>query len=480
MPPDDAGGAPGPVPGAAGEIVEPPTGIPAFLGPTAWAIGPCGEDLTGVPTPIESMTELELRFGPPYPDPIDLEVVESGAGGFTLAGCRCPEVPSFLLHWAVTHFFANGGRRCWIVSTGGTDAAVSLGNGAGTPGLADGLAALDPEQEPDLVVVPDAIALPADEHAALAGRVLAFAAATRRFAVLDARGGLAPLGEMELAAARATFGTAALDHGAAYYPFLRTRWAPVVSEDEANGTSNVRVRLVRASGAERDVDLLALRIGSPPTDGDPLPPLPAAYEAARSAIAARRLVVPPSGAMAGVYAAIDLARGVWRPPAGVALEAVEAPAVAVDDALQERLGRDPSGGLSINALRAFAGRGTLVWGARTLSADPEWRYVPVRRLLSHLELSIERSLRWAVLEPNEEATWSEVRELVSRQLMGRWRAGALAGATPREAFHVSCGLGTTMSEEDLASGRLVVRVGVAPVRPAELVFVTIALALAPH
>ena len=460
------------------EVLELPTGIPAFLGPTAWARGEAGEDLAMVPTPVGSLAELHHRFGPPHPDPIEMEMVENAAGAFTVTRCAVRAVPSRLLHWAVAHFFANGGRRCWIVSTGAHDAPVALGGEPGAPGLLEGLAALDRADEPDLVLAPDALALAPEEHAALARTLLARCAVPRRrFAVLDVREGLGPLDEPALAAARALFGEADLDRGAAYYPFLRTTWPPIVAEDEATGASNVRVNLVRASGETHVVDLLELRDGA---ERAALPPLPAAYDVARAAIAARRLVLPPSGAVAGVYAATDESHGVWKAPAGVALEQVEAPAVAIDAVAQERLNVDAATGRSINVVRGFPGRGTLLWGARTLAGnDNEWRYVPVRRYLAMLEESIDRSTHWTVYEPNEERTWTAVRALVENYLVKKWRCGALAGATPREAFYVRCGLGSTMTEEDVAAGRLILEVGVAVVRPAEFILLRIAHAIEP-
>ena len=460
------------------EVVELPTGIPALLGPTAWARGEAGEDLTLVPTPVGSLAELRLRFGPPHPDPIDVEMVESAAGAFVVTRCAFRAVPSRLLHWAVAHFFANGGRRCWVVSTGAHEAPVALGGEPGPPGLLEGLAALDRADEPDLALAPDALALAPEQHAVFVRALLARCAMPRRrFAVLDLREGLGPLDGPALAAARELFGETNLDRGAAYYPFLRTPWAPVVAEDEATGASNVRVRLVRASGETHEVDLVALRDGSEP---GAQPPLAAAYDAVRDAIAAGRLVLPPSGAVAGVYAATDASRGVWKAPAGVALEEVEAPAVAIDGAAQESLNVDVASGRSINVVRDFPGRGTLLWGARTLAGnDDEWRYVPVRRYLATLEESIDRSTSWTVFEPNDASTWSAVRALVESYLLAKWRAGSLAGATPREAFYVRCGLGTTMTEEDIAAGRLVLEVGVATVRPAEFIVLRIAHAIEP-
>jgi phage tail sheath protein FI len=140
------------------------------------------------------------------------------------------------------------------------------------------------------------------------------------------------------------------------------------------------------------------------------------------------------------------------------------------DADQEGLNVDPTAGKSINAIRDFTGKGTLVWGARTLAGnDNEWRYVPVRRFFNMVEESVKKSTYWAVFEPNDANTWVKVRGMIENYLTQKWREGALAGATPKEAFFVRCGLGTTMSAVDILEGRMNVEIGMAVVRPAEFI-----------
>ena len=122
----------------------------------------------------------------------------------------------------------------------------------------------------------------------------------------------------------------------------------------------------------------------------------------------------------------------------------------------------------INALRFFEGRGNRVWGARTMTSDPEWKYVNVRRLFIYLEHSIDKSTQWAVFEPNNEQLWANVRQAVSDFLYVMWKGGSLLGTKPEEAFFVRCDR-TTMTQNDLDNGRLIVLVGIAPVNPAEFV-----------
>ncbi len=180
--------------------------------------------------------------------------------------------------------------------------------------------------------------------------------------------------------------------------------------------------------------------------------------------------VPPSGAIAGIYAFVDNARGVWKAPANVSLSSVLAPVVAINDADQEDLNVDVNAGKSINAIRAFTGKGTLVWGARTLAGnDNEWRYVPVRRFFNMVEESVKKSTSWAVFEPNAAPLWTRVKAMIDNYLIDKWREGALAGATPDEAFFVKIGLGQTMTAQDVLEGRLIVEIGMAAVRPAEFI-----------
>jgi phage tail sheath protein FI len=181
------------------------------------------------------------------------------------------------------------------------------------------------------------------------------------------------------------------------------------------------------------------------------------------------VLLPPSGAVAGVYAAVDRTRGVWKAPANVSLADVSGVAVKVNDQGQEDLNVS-STGKSVNAIRVFAGKGCLVWGARTLAGnDNEWRYVPVRRFFNMAEESIKKATEPFVFEPNDRGTWVRVRAMIENFLTVQWRQGALAGAVPAQAFFVKVGLGETMTSQDILEGRMIVEVGMAVVRPAEFI-----------
>ncbi|MGH6691408.1 MAG: phage tail sheath family protein, partial [Gammaproteobacteria bacterium] len=175
--------------------------------------------------------------------------------------------------------------------------------------------------------------------------------------------------------------------------------------------------------------------------------------------------VPPSGHVAGIFARTDVTRGVWKAPAGI--EATVAEAVGLQyqllDAEQDLL--NP---VSLNCLRQFPGVGIVSWGTRTLSPDPEWRYVPVRRMGLFLKESLRRGLQWAVFEPNGERLWANIRQTVASFLYNEWFNGALLGAKREEAYFVKCDR-STMTQNDLDNGRLVCLVGVAALKPAEFV-----------
>ena len=177
--------------------------------------------------------------------------------------------------------------------------------------------------------------------------------------------------------------------------------------------------------------------------------------------------VAPSGAVAGICARVDRTRGVHQAPANEPVLGIVGLAAQVSKAEQEQL--NPAG---VNAIRSFPGRGILVWGARTMSSDPEWRYVSIRRLFAFLEHSIDQGTQWAVFEPNGEPLWAAVRQAVEDFLLLQWQAGALLGQKPEDAFFVRCDR-STMTQNDLDNGRLVVLVGVAALRPAEFVVVRI-------
>ena len=177
----------------------------------------------------------------------------------------------------------------------------------------------------------------------------------------------------------------------------------------------------------------------------------------------QKLMLPPSGFMAGLYGRVDVARGVFKAPANEVVQGLDRFESNIDKGRDEVL--NPEG---INALRFFPDRGYRVWGARTLSSDPLWIYINVRRLFIYLEHSIDKATQWAVFEPNNETLWARIAQSVRDFLQVQWLSGALLGATADQAFFVRCDR-STMTQNDLDNGRMICLVGVAPTRPAEFV-----------
>ncbi len=177
----------------------------------------------------------------------------------------------------------------------------------------------------------------------------------------------------------------------------------------------------------------------------------------------KNTMIPPSGAVMGIYARSDNTRGVHKAPANEVVRGCSGLDCQFNTGEQDIL--NPKG---VNLIRSFPGQGIRVWGARTTSSDSSWKYVNVRRLFIFIEESIKANTNWAVFEPNDEALWVRVQRTISVFLNNLWRQGSLAGGTPDEAFFVNIGR-DTMSQDDIDNGRLVCVIGVAPVKPAEFV-----------
>ncbi|WP_432947690.1 phage tail sheath family protein [Kribbella sp. CA-253562] len=177
----------------------------------------------------------------------------------------------------------------------------------------------------------------------------------------------------------------------------------------------------------------------------------------------RNIHVPPSGHVAGVWARTDEERGVHKAPANEVVRGAIDLETTITKAEHDLL--NPVG---VNCIRSFPGRGIRIWGARTLSSDPAWRYVNVRRLFNYLEESVLQGTQWVVFEPNDDALWARIRRTISAFLVNEWRKGALFGLTPEEAFYVKCDRETNPAEA-IDAGQVTCQIGIAPVKPAEFV-----------
>lgn len=418
-------------------VAQVETAIPAFIGYTE-------KDPTGgVPTRIKSLLEYEQLFGTIAPQQgIELTVDDENSSPikFTFSSGKGPTIKSLLYH-SIQMYFINGGGPCYIVSAGLDSSDPTE---AGLDAALQKLAAFD---EPTLLVIPDATKLDDTEGYGLMNKALDQCAELQdRFTIMDVK-------------MKSDIETAASDfrdvingdiekakYGAAYFPNIKTT-LPFNFSDDTQVTVVSKGTLDSIKTTEN-----------------------AYYNKVKAALNTVKIELPPSGAVAGLYASVDASRGVWKAPANVQITSIIGPSVVITDIDQRDLNVDPVAGKSINAIRFFTGKGTLVWGARTLAGnDSEWKYVPVRRLFITVEESVKKASARFVFEPNDANTWTKVRAMIENYLTLLWRDGALAGAKPEHAFFVKVGLGQTMSAQDILDGKMIVEIGMAAVRPAEFI-----------
>lgn len=449
--------------GRADAVEEVPTAVPAFIGHTAKA-DHGGEPLLYKPWRISSMAEYREHFGAEPTPRFDLKAVPPGCNvestftveeqDYYVEQVSGAEGRAFLLYRCMESFFLNGGGACYVVCVGDYETPVEAQQ------LIAGIHALEGEHEPTMVVIPDAVLL---SHAQCMdvqrASLMHCGQMASRIALLDVHGGYADRSvpsDDPIAQFRNALGTDHLDYGVAYYPWLHMS---IVGDGDL-GVRNVRNRELLGLDGAAEVADDALAAASP------------AFASILPEMKRQLNLLPPSAAIAGVYAMVDSSRGVWKAPAHVALNGVVAPAVALSHEDQEDLNVTPQG-KSINAIRAFVGEGVLVWGARTLDGNSnDWKYVNVRRTLIMLEESIKRASGPYVRAENDASTWVCLKNAIRGFLTSIWQRGGLAGATEDDAFSVHIGLGETMTPEDLVEGVLRVTVLVAVSRPAEFIEIT--------
>jgi len=424
---------------------------------------------------------------------------------------------------SIRMFYANGGANCYILSVGTYGGQESLAiSAADFLGSDDNPVTpfdlLKKESEPTLVVVPDAIALGAAAYNTIYTTVLQHCADMQsRFAILDLKQQVsidstdAVVGEF-----RDAIGVNSLNYGAAYYPWLKSAivqptevdldnidlgavdladFLPepvalkVIDKFNADTKKNAadldaaKAELAAAETAKDDAGVAAAALKIADLIGQPakirasylqsLKAVSPTYNAVLDKIRTKMNELPPSGAMAGLYTMVDNSRGVWKAPANVSVNMVNAPSVNISSEGQQTLNVDVMAGKSINVIRSFPGIGTLVWGGRTLDGNSQdWRYINVRRTLIMIEQSLKLAARAYVFEPNDANTWITVKSMFDNFLVNLWKQGALAGAAPEQAFDVQIGLGSTMTANDILDGKMLITVKVAIVRPAEFIVIT--------
>ncbi len=448
------------------------TAVPAFIGYTqkAWKDSP--GDLNFIPTYITSLLEYEQYFGTMDNEIITIHISDqlSKIGKIINLTSRDINVqihPSKnIMYYQMQLFFANGGSECYIISSGTPKASISK------RALKKGLDKIDNFNGPTLIIFPEGANLTkAEDLYNLYNEALTQAYKLKdRFVIMDISKNV-PAGQNEIDFFREniTGGTATsgLKYGAAYCPWLITSMLYRYIDSSVMIVHKTITRKagrndVKGNGAFNKLALNEILVKNI-----------LVYTEIKTELAKYTVILPPSAAIAGIYAAIDSSRGVWKAPCA-SLTNVNAPAVSISDIEQESLNVDVKAGKSINAIREFSGKGTLAWGSRTLAGnDNEWRYISICRFFMMVENSIKITLKNFQSEPNDINTWITVKSIINNFLILQWQQGALQGIKPEEAFFVHLGIGETMTPRDILNGRMILEIGMAPVRPAEFIILNV-------
>jgi len=466
-------------------IAQVATAIPVFIGYTQFALDLQGNSLTNKPTRITSILEYELYFGKAQLETnIQITYTQKTSGATTndtisisFNGAKSKHN----MHSAIRFFYANGGGPCYIISVGDyTD--INSGSLALTDyynaGTGVGLEAAAKQDEPTLIIFPEGQSMAESSYYALLGHALDQCGDLQdRFCIMDVYNtgeSLVTSSDVDNAITnfRNGFASSYNNYGAVYFPNLKTVYSYDYDESKTKIVHTVNgVAGVLDGKTLQDISTLPAP-SSPPSS----PPTPPYYNLAAYNLLTQALdnqfpvIMPPSPAVAGVYATVDASRGVWKAPANVGLQDVIGPVFQISDDLQGDMNIDATSGKSVNAIRAFTGKGILVWGARTLDGNSnDFKYISVRRFYIMVEESARKATSVFVFEPNDGNTWVKIRAMIENYLTNLWRLGALAGSKPEQAFYVKVGLGQTMTFDDVLNGRMIVEIGMAPVRPAEFI-----------
>lgn len=466
-------------------VVEVATAVPAFIGYTEKAMNG-NKSLLNKPWRITSMAEFRAYFGE-APKPKFELAEDANAPAITFNGKNYTlnRSDKYILYYSMLLFYANGGGPCYIVSVGDYTTDIEKEK------LEQGIAPLVKEQEPTMVIMPEAVVLEAENCYALQVAALQHCGyeMKNRFAILDVHNGYKDRKDVDgdvVNQFRENIGSEFLDFGAAYYPWINTS---IVQESELNfenlDMANLQTLLKEEleltsydedKKAQIQVYIDGLKDGLTDVERSTLhkvlSQLSPLYRDIMKEMRTVLNLLPVSAAIAGVYTMVDNTKGVWKAPANVGIATAISPTVNISHEEQEDL-NVPLSGKSVNAIRTFTGEGIKVWGARTLDGNSlDWRYINVRRTMIMLQESVKNAARAYVFDPNEANTWINVKSMISNFLNGIWKRGGLAGAVPDDAYSVHVGLGETMTPEDILEGIMRITVLVAITRPAEFIEIT--------
>jgi phage tail sheath protein FI len=466
------------------------TSIPIFIGYTEIAESQ-GKSILNKPTRITSLAEYKTMFGGGFRSKFSLTTPPATpaipANAIQVNGVATEVKPmadnTSYFYNAIRLFYGNGGGPCYIfpVGTYGGSATLTLSSADLSSDLI--FDTLLNEPEPTLIIIPDAIALGNGVYNDIYAKVLMHCAKVQsRFGIFDLVKEDNPATTVQntiISDFRTGVGVNFLSYGAAYYPWLKTSIVQPEEIDFRNLDPAIALDTTLPEADAKTVIANYQKITTP-SEADML----AFHQALRATsptyatimieVRSQLNELPPSAAMAGIYTLVDSSRGVWKAPANVSLSMVTGPNVNVSNEAQEDLNVDAITGKSINVIRPFPGIGTLVWGARTLDGNSQdWRYINVRRTVIMIEQSLKLASRAYVFEPNNGNTWITIKSMFINFLTNLWQQGALAGATPDQAFDVQVGLGSTMTPVDILDGYMRITVKVAIVRPAEFIVISI-------
>lgn len=461
----------------------------------------------GVPVDPEGKLAADVKKAQ---DTLDNIVAEADFSTGGIAYNLTTTTVNYRMYSSLKFFYENGGGDCFIMSIGAYD--YSKKAITDTTDFTNAITLLKKETEPTMLVIPDLVEImdPTVEDGAENYLQNKYANAyslqneminhcgemMNRVAILDVPGGYSEpvTGTTSVEQFRNSVepsNSKFNSYASVYYPWLHTTvyqtsevsYKNINKASYAKVTSMLNIEFTNDKGVlDPNMEKIISAFTSDPSKTPQqttldkanliLSNLSKSYQLLTGSIMSNMNLMAPSAGMAGIYTSVDNNEGVWVAPANVGVQSTIKPAINIGHAAQEDL-NIPIDGKAVCAIRAFTGRGNLVWGARTLDGNSnDWRYVNVRRTLIYIEQSVQDASKAYVFAPNDAGTWVNVKSMISSFLTGLWKQGGLVGPKPADAFSVSVGLGSTMTGDDVLNGIMRVAVKVAVSRPAEFIEIT--------
>ncbi|OOG78463.1 phage tail sheath C-terminal domain-containing protein [Flavobacterium sp. A45] len=494
-------------------VVAVATAVPAFIGYTPQASYE-GKSYTNVPVRITSFSEFQAFFC--LPDPtlpasptkqyspqyylVKQNNQPSKGDSMMIGGSYYSIVPDpntiYYLYNSVKLFYENGGGDAYIVSVGTYGFPSKKPMIPGTPivnpnvqlnDLLSGLSLLLNEPEPTMYICPEATLLSIEDNGTLMQSMLLQSTNMQTaMCLFDIIGGNDPdpiLYTQDIESFRMNTGSLGLNYGMAYYPFIGTTIMQNQDIDYTNlfggDLKQLEPIINPAIAPNPTVATIIANIQNPKSsltvtqNNNALLNASLIYSQIIKHVLNIANILPPSGAMAGVITTVDNQVGPWQAPANTSIIGATSLPIYISESQQANLNIDAVSGKSINAIRLFNGLGILIWGSRTLDGNSQdWKYIPVRRTMIFIEQSCKLAAQAYVFQPNDKNTWEAVKSMIGSFLTSIWQQGGLMGASASDAFSVACGLGSTMTGDDILNGFMNITVKVAVVHPDEFIVIT--------